>query len=46
MGEGGDNGFERKKYYTGVRPTLAEGKMFLRTETKKKDGGKFEELAY
>jgi hypothetical protein len=39
-------GFDRKKYYTQVRPTLVEVKVFLRAETKKEDGGRFEGMAY
>jgi hypothetical protein len=39
-------GYDRKDHYTKVRPTLVEGRVFLRAEIKKKDGGKFEGIAY
>jgi hypothetical protein len=39
-------GYGRKDFYTKVRPTLIEGRVFLRADTKKKEGGKFERLAY
>jgi hypothetical protein len=39
-------GYSRKDHYTKVRPVLIEGRVFLRADTKKKEGGKFEELAY
>jgi hypothetical protein len=39
-------GYSKKEYYTKVRPVMIEGRVFLRAETKKKDGGRFEGLAY
>jgi hypothetical protein len=39
-------GYSRKDHYTKVRPELIEGRVSLRADTKKKEGGKFEELAY
>jgi hypothetical protein len=39
-------GFGRKEYYTRVRPVTKEGRVLLRADTKKKEGGKFEGLAY
>jgi hypothetical protein len=39
-------GFGKKEYYTRVRPARVDGRVFLRVETKKKEGGKFEGLAY
>jgi hypothetical protein len=39
-------GYGRKDFYTKVRPILIEGRVFLRADTKKKEGGKFEGLAY
>jgi hypothetical protein len=39
-------GFNKKEYYTRVSPALVEGRVFLRAEIKKKNGGKFEGLAY
>jgi hypothetical protein len=39
-------GYSRKDYYTKVRPVLVVGRVFLRADTKKKEGGKFEGLAY
>jgi hypothetical protein len=39
-------GYDRKEYYTRVRPAMVECRVFLRAEIKKKDGGKFEGLAY
>ncbi len=35
-------GFNKKEYYTRVRPALIVGWVFLRAEIKKKDGGKSE----
>jgi hypothetical protein len=39
-------GFGKKEFYTRVRPARVDGRVFLRVETKKKEGGKFEGLAY
>jgi hypothetical protein len=39
-------GFGKKEYYTRVRPARVDGRMFLRVETKKKEGGKFTGLGY
>jgi hypothetical protein len=39
-------GFGRKEYYTRVRPVTKEGRVLLRADIKKKEGGKFEGLAY
>jgi hypothetical protein len=39
-------GFGRKEYYTRVRPAVKEGRVLLRADIKKKEGGKFEGLAY
>jgi hypothetical protein len=39
-------GYDRKEYFTRVRPVMVEGRVFLRAEVKKKDGGRFESLAY
>jgi hypothetical protein len=39
-------GYGRKDFYMKVRPILIEGRVFLRADTKKKEGGKFEGLAY
>jgi hypothetical protein len=35
-----------KKEYTRIRPTLVNGKVLLRVDTKRKEGGIFEGLAY
>ncbi len=39
-------GYGRQDFYTKVRPILIEGRVFLRADTKKKEGGNFEGLAY
>jgi hypothetical protein len=39
-------GFGKKEYYTRVRPVMKEGRVLVRVDTKKKEGGKFEGLAY
>ncbi len=39
-------GYGRKDFYTKVRPILLEARVFLRADPKKKEGGKFEGLAY
>jgi hypothetical protein len=38
--------FDKKEYYTRVRPELVLGRVFLRAEIKMKDGGKFEGLVF
>jgi hypothetical protein len=38
-------GYDRKEYYTRVRPSMVDGRVFLRADVKKKDGGRFEWLA-
>jgi hypothetical protein len=42
----GATGFAKKEYYTRIRPALKDGKFLLRVDTKRKEGGKFEGLAY
>jgi hypothetical protein len=39
-------GFGKKEFYTRIRPTLRDGRVLLRVDTKRKEGGKFEGLAY
>ncbi len=39
-------GYAKKEYYTRIRPTLVNGKVLLRVDTKRKEGGRFEGLAY
>ncbi len=39
-------GFSKTEYYTRIRPARVDGRVFLRVETKKKEGGKFKGLAY
>ncbi len=39
-------GFGKKEYYARVRPALIDGKVLLRVDTKKKEGGIFGGLAY
>jgi hypothetical protein len=39
-------GYSKMEYYTRIRPALGDERVFLRVETKKKEGGKFEGLAY
>jgi DNA repair exonuclease SbcCD ATPase subunit len=39
-------GFGRKEFFTRIRPVMKEGKVLLRADTKRKEGGKFEGLAY
>jgi hypothetical protein len=39
-------GFGKKDYYTRIRPVVKDGKVLVRADTKKKEGGKFEGLAY
>jgi hypothetical protein len=39
-------GYSKTEHYTRVRPARVDGRVFLRVETKRKEGGKFEGLAY
>jgi hypothetical protein len=39
-------GFGKKEYYTRVRPVWKDGRVLLRVDTKRKEGGKFKGLAY
>jgi hypothetical protein len=39
-------GFGKSEYYTRIRPARIDGRVFLRVDTKRKAGGKFEGLAY
>jgi hypothetical protein len=39
-------GYNRKEYYTRVKPSMVDGQVFLRADVKKKDGGRCEWLAY
>ncbi len=39
-------GFGKKEYYARIRPALIDGRVLLRVDTKKKEGGKFEGLVY
>jgi hypothetical protein len=39
-------GFGKEEFYTRVRPTVAQGRVLLRVDTKRKGGGKFKGLAY
>jgi hypothetical protein len=39
-------GFGKKEFYTRIRPTLVHGRVMLRVDTKRKEGGKFSGLAY
>jgi hypothetical protein len=32
-------GFGKREYYTKIRPALAYGRVFLRVDTKRKEGG-------
>jgi hypothetical protein len=38
--------FGKKEYYTRVRPAGVDRRVFLRVETKKKEGGKFKGLGH
>jgi small-conductance mechanosensitive channel len=38
-------GYERKAFFTRLRPTLVDGRVYIRAECRKKEGGKFEQLA-
>jgi hypothetical protein len=42
----GTMGFGKKEYYTRIRPVWLEGRVLLKVDTKKKEGGKFVGLAY
>jgi hypothetical protein len=39
-------GFAKKEYYARIRPALIDGRVLLRVDTKRKEGGKFRGLAY
>jgi hypothetical protein len=39
-------GFGKMEHYTRMRPVLVDGQVFLKADTRRKDGGKFEGLAY
>jgi hypothetical protein len=39
-------GFGKEEFYTRVRPAVAHGRVLLRVDTKRKEGGKFKGLAY
>jgi hypothetical protein len=39
-------GFGKKEYYARIRPAVVNGRILLRADTKSKEGGKFEGLAY
>jgi hypothetical protein len=39
-------GFGKMEYYTRVRPVLVEGRILLRADLKRKEGGKFVRLAF
>jgi hypothetical protein len=39
-------GFGKKEYYTRIRPAVIYGRVLLRVDTKRKEGGKFEGLGY
>jgi hypothetical protein len=39
-------GFGKKEHYTRVRPVRKDGRVLLRVDTKRKEGGKFKGLAY
>jgi hypothetical protein len=39
-------GYGRKEFFTRIRPVTKEGRVLLRADTKRKEGGKFEGLAY
>ena len=38
-------GYDRWKYYTRVRPTVSDGRVRIKVECRRKEGGKFEPLA-
>jgi hypothetical protein len=39
-------GFGKKEYYTRIRPVSTDGRILLRVDTKRKEGGTFKGLAY
>jgi hypothetical protein len=39
-------GYSEKEFYTRIRPVLTHGRVLLRVDTKRKEGGKFKGLAY
>jgi hypothetical protein len=39
-------GFAKKEFYTRIRPALKDGRVLLKVDTKRKEGEKFEGLAY
>ncbi len=39
-------GFGKEEFYTRIRPAVAHGRVLLRVDTKRKEGGKFKGLAY
>jgi hypothetical protein len=39
-------GFSKKDYYTRIRPASVHGRVLLRVDTKRKEGGKFKGVAY
>ncbi len=39
-------GYERKAYFTRVRPIFMDGRVMIRADCRSKEGGKFEQLAY
>jgi hypothetical protein len=42
----GSMGFDKKEYCTRIRPVLTGGRVLLRVDTKRKEGGTFKGLAY
>ncbi len=39
-------GFGKEEFYTRIRPAVAHGRVLLRVDTKRKEGGKVKGLAY
>jgi hypothetical protein len=39
-------GFGKKEYYTRIRPVRIDGRVLLKVDTKRKEGGRFKGLAY
>jgi hypothetical protein len=39
-------GFGKEEFYTRIRPAVAQGRVLLRVDTERKEGGKFKGLAY
>jgi hypothetical protein len=39
-------GFGKEEFYTRIRPAVVHGRVLLRVDTKRKEGGKFKGLAY